>query len=282
MSSNTSLDSDGGHLSIEEKWARSFTRSYPYTTVYEGQEPEDLWTYLIQKDISPVSRDQDLPVALAQPIPRSYKSKTVRLFRCACTEGYFVVQQVPNYLQTDLKPDTCVIVDPGVPFSCFVWVGHDSGDVVKKFTRKSVQVYLEHLNDGRTWAMINDREQVPETSESNHELQKSDDLKLHSTLSFSLPSLANIDRNRNVVDSMKTRHELPLTSNTSVSPFSIMKSSFKEHDAIQMPLKEGDVYWVFQGAEPVCFRSLFHAWNDVLTAVMKDPRQMYLSSVKLS
>jgi len=59
------------------------------------------------------------------------------------------VEEIKYAQQSDLLVDSCVILDPGFPSKVFVWIGKGASDVVIKMTRKSVDVWLRNLNDGR-------------------------------------------------------------------------------------------------------------------------------------
>ena len=78
-----------------------------------------------------------------------YYAKPVRVFKCGCTEGFFAVEELFRYQQSDFKIDACYILDPGHPKEVFVWVGSDVGEAVRLLTLKSVEVWFENLDDGR-------------------------------------------------------------------------------------------------------------------------------------
>ncbi|KAJ3214423.1 hypothetical protein HK099_006881, partial [Clydaea vesicula] len=74
-------------------------------------------------------------------------NKKTRFLSCNCSLGYFLIEEIQNFVQADLKPNSCCILDG---FNgCFIWCGKESSDVVKKLTRKSCQVWLANKNDGR-------------------------------------------------------------------------------------------------------------------------------------
>lgn len=84
--------------------------------------------------------------------------KPPRMFRCHCRTGDFSVEEILYWNQSDLTENVCIIFDLGPPFPVYFWVGKRCSDVVCKLSRKAVQVYLEHLSDGRA-LLFNSKEQ---------------------------------------------------------------------------------------------------------------------------
>lgn len=105
--------------------------------IQEGFEPDVFWTLLLNGRETWASGTE------------WYHCRPPRFLRCSCSEGYFSVEEVLHHQTYDLKSDTCVILDPGAPKCCYVWMGQDASDVVIKLTRKSVEVWLDNLADGR-------------------------------------------------------------------------------------------------------------------------------------
>lgn len=81
--------------------------------------------------------------------PESFTPSLARFLRCHCSEGYFLVEEIVHFNQCDLRRDSCIILDPGCWSPCYIWAGSESSDVVRKLTRKSVEVWFSNLADGR-------------------------------------------------------------------------------------------------------------------------------------
>ncbi|KAJ3039289.1 hypothetical protein HDV00_012377 [Rhizophlyctis rosea] len=109
----------------------------PYKTITEKLEPATFFSLLIPPRTSPALGTEH------------YYCRPPRFLRCSCSQGYFSVEEVTHFTQMDLKSDMCIILDPGAPRKVFCWIGEEASDVVRKLSRKSVDVWLERLDDGR-------------------------------------------------------------------------------------------------------------------------------------
>ncbi|TPX58024.1 hypothetical protein PhCBS80983_g03422 [Powellomyces hirtus] len=132
----------------------------------QGAEPPGLLALLLPDHYPPASTPQTSQppstqqqlrrhrrAALARPRIHTgteyYYVPPPRFLRCSCASGYFAVEEVVHWAQVDLHTDSCVILDPGAPRALWVWVGQGASDVVRKLCRKSVEVWLQRLDDGR-------------------------------------------------------------------------------------------------------------------------------------
>ncbi|KAJ3123860.1 hypothetical protein HK098_001605 [Nowakowskiella sp. JEL0407] len=132
-----------------------------FSTVEEGTEPAEFWKLLesLEKTIGIGSLSTNS--SLSNRYARGCETYQIqpRFFQCSASSGIFAVTEISDFRQTDLVSETCVILDPtggalmsNVNFesrNVFVWVGKSSSDVVRKLTRKSVEVWFRNLNDGR-------------------------------------------------------------------------------------------------------------------------------------
>jgi hypothetical protein len=103
--------------------------------------------------MSPLSAvPQPIPPASTPLLFQTTRRYMPRFLTCSCSKGYFVVAEIPGiYLQKDLKTDSCAIVDAGSGGTCFVWFGKHASDVVRKLTKKAVEVWMESVDDGRRY-----------------------------------------------------------------------------------------------------------------------------------
>ncbi|KAJ3331735.1 hypothetical protein HDU76_002350 [Blyttiomyces sp. JEL0837] len=164
---NERTDSEG---SLNGSPYGSNLKNRPYRIVSENLEPRSFWKMLGITTVGPMSNSTSgmitSPLATTSrihslhpttPIPILTTSSPThdqdppppRLLICSCSRGYFSVEEVPFFIQADLKSDACAILDQGPPSAVYVWCGKAASDVVRKLTRKAVQVWLETLDDGR-------------------------------------------------------------------------------------------------------------------------------------
>ncbi|KAJ3258638.1 hypothetical protein HK103_003427 [Boothiomyces macroporosus] len=94
--------------------------------------PGEFWDYFPEKQ---------LPVKI--------ETGFLRVFSCNCSSGFFKIEELFYYTQSNLTPNSCIIVDPGAPHNLFVWIGSDTSDLVRKLVRQSVVIWLKNCNDGR-------------------------------------------------------------------------------------------------------------------------------------
>lgn len=89
-----------------------------YQFINQGDEPVEFWEILTVHEV----KKQDLLAGLKNSslaLPR-----TGRALRCSCSRGYFLVQELSSIVQCDLERDSCVIIDTGREYGCFLWVGY--------------------------------------------------------------------------------------------------------------------------------------------------------------
>ncbi|KAH9267803.1 hypothetical protein BASA83_009742 [Batrachochytrium salamandrivorans] len=140
-----------------------------YDIIGEKLEPRLFWSLLpggkrpYASGLPPTSQSSLMQTRLINPaltIPTQLTHPTYlppsvaypphpRLLVCSCSPGYFIVEEIPLFSQGDCQSTCCVILDPGSTSRLFVWIGSEASDVVCKLTRKSVEVWVNHLDDGR-------------------------------------------------------------------------------------------------------------------------------------
>ncbi|KAJ3179253.1 hypothetical protein HDU85_004944 [Gaertneriomyces sp. JEL0708] len=217
-----------------------------------------------------------------------------RFLRCSCSQGYFQIEEVVYWQQTDLQSDSCVIVDPGAPRKLWVWVGRGASDVVRKLCRKSVEVWLERLDDGRVCGRIPAIFGQPSTSRlepAMSEVSSYDDVPGSNWLSHDTLGGGSW-RTRSGVSVLNSMESLAadgsgylgtegvsstnlLGEPSSPTPTRSMKRAAKKaaEQAIKTRLYEGyhseepdadvgDVVWVVEGDEPGEFTSYFCGWDE--------------------
>ncbi|KAJ3244584.1 hypothetical protein HK104_008024, partial [Borealophlyctis nickersoniae] len=79
-----------------------------YKVAPESTEPAALWSLFIHGRTAYASGTEH------------YYITPPRFLRCSCTLGYFSIESIQNFAQSDLKSTSCVILDPGAPKKCFV------------------------------------------------------------------------------------------------------------------------------------------------------------------
>ncbi|TPX32504.1 hypothetical protein SmJEL517_g04409 [Synchytrium microbalum] len=206
-----------------------------YRQVDERLEPRAFWDVLGGKQ--PYSAGSEYYYA---PVPR--------VLRCSCSRGYFLVEEVYHFQQSDLRSDTCCIIDPGSA-KLYVWVGSDTSDVVRKLARKSVEVWLDNLDDGRMMA--------PDGG-----------------VMYGIPEAITNKFSRDTVfaNDPKTRrqHSESISSATRTAILRRMKSR------VTGLRNEGDVLFISQGDEPIEFIAYFHGWDAELWKKVANPTNAFL------
>ncbi|KAJ3144787.1 hypothetical protein HDU89_007751 [Geranomyces variabilis] len=242
----------------------------------QGAEPPDLVSML-------------LPPSLHARHPKVhtgteyYYVPPPRFLRCSCTAGYFAVEEVVHWAQADLHPDVCVILDPGAPRTLWVWVGRGASDVVRKLCRKSVEVWLQRLDDGRGGSGVppvfgdgSSAAWTPPPGTSNAAVTASDEnlaalSPQHGSSSNLQPrARAETAARRAVMAGFKARKRASsgntidaddlnhLLSNGAMPPSTVSPHRFEEEDPDSVP----DVAWILQGCEPPSFTSYFIGWDE--------------------
>ena len=166
----------------------------------------------------------------------THQTRSPRFLRCSCSQGYFLIEEVLHYLQIDCRTDTCIILDPGAPLQLYVWTGTCASDVVRKLTRKSVEIWLSHLNDGRT-ALFDAT--APEWTDETP-------VSFIYSGYYSKPKPDAIQQGDG---------DLNLKTGSRVS---------------------GDVVWIHEGRETMDFKSFFHGWDDLVFNNVISPGNMFL------
>ncbi|KAJ3013051.1 hypothetical protein HKX48_005942 [Thoreauomyces humboldtii] len=246
----------------------------------QSAEPDSLLALLL-----PPSKVAELAldVRLRRRLPhvhtgtQYYYVPSPRFLRCSCAAGYFAVEEVTYWAQVDLRPDSCVILDPGAPRALWVWVGRGASDVVRKLCRKSVEVWLQRLDDGRSggdvptlfekgaaWASSSSSD--PSHSQQHQQHQQ------HQQSSQDQASRVRAETaaRRAVTAGFKARSRRPLSLNADVrfpsssspdraSPLSPGAGSNDDEET--EPEELGDVVWVLEGREPGAFTSYFCGWD---------------------
>lgn len=124
-----------------------------YTKIKEKSEPDTFWKFLAPTYEKPSS---------FSPIPYGqgyfYSIPPPRLFVCSNEDGFFRILDNGCFFSIgDLKPGSLCFLDagPGLgsPYQVWVWISQTASDVLIKLSKKALESYLEHLNDGRTLDM---------------------------------------------------------------------------------------------------------------------------------
>jgi len=105
--------------------------------VKEGEEPEEFWT------VFPEGRTEYSSVKNTG-IPMNFEA---RLFHASNAMGYFHVQQVPNFTQSDMLNDDIMLLD--AYSTIYVWIGNGSNKFEKNGAYKTANRYIESINDDR-------------------------------------------------------------------------------------------------------------------------------------
>lgn len=101
-----------------------------FVVVYEGQEKEDFWSTIGNKE--PYANDKRLAEP-SNPVP-------ARLFHCSNASGSFKVEEVLNFHQIDLVPEDVMLLDAWT--SIFIWVGYKSN---KEERTSAIQLAFDYL-----------------------------------------------------------------------------------------------------------------------------------------
>ncbi|XP_039279258.1 villin-1 isoform X2 [Nilaparvata lugens] len=101
-----------------------------FVVVYEGQEKEDFWSTIGNKE--PYANDKRLAEP-SNPVP-------ARLFHCSNASGSFKVEEVLNFHQIDLVPEDVMLLDAWN--SIFIWVGYKSN---KEERTGAIQLAFDYL-----------------------------------------------------------------------------------------------------------------------------------------
>jgi hypothetical protein len=85
---------------------------------------------------------------------REYEYKYIpairpNFFDCNFRTGSFQVERKLHYVQSDLKPDSCFLIDLGPPDKVYVWFGSKSSLEQRKLTNYCVDIWLLTCDDGR-------------------------------------------------------------------------------------------------------------------------------------
>lgn len=103
----------------------------------EGDEPEEFWDSF-DGGRAEYSNVKDTGMASGfEP----------RLFHASNPQGYFHVEEIPNFLQDDLINDDIMILD--AYSTIYVWIGNHSNDFEKRGAYKSVNTYIAQVRDER-------------------------------------------------------------------------------------------------------------------------------------
>jgi Gelsolin repeat len=70
-----------------------------------------------------------------------------RLFHASNPQGYFHVEEIPNFSQDDLINDDIMILD--AYSTIYVWIGNHSNDFEKRGAYKSANTYIAQVRDER-------------------------------------------------------------------------------------------------------------------------------------
>jgi hypothetical protein len=122
----------------------------PFQVIRERTEPKQFWAFLGPKMIKP-ARSSVIPFGQGY----YYSVPPPRMFRCATTSGSFQITDLGyQFCFNDLYPTSVCLLDsgPGLgrPHILYAWVGKDASDVVIKLSKKAVESYFDHWNDGRS------------------------------------------------------------------------------------------------------------------------------------
>lgn len=222
-----------------------------YRLIPQNLEPQYFHTDLLPHD------ENDIVL----PGTENYFVPQPRFLRCSCASGEFIITELSSYSQSDLLGDSCVVLDPGSPRKMFVWIGATCSDVVVKLTRKSVEVWLEQLDDGRQlttdWDHI--RKKIVKFGELNGNFQDFTDSKKGYAISGTTSggSSAVYERRKSgmvTFGRQGTSNSIRRRSST-VSPSAIIMDKV-------IAGGDDDVEWVEEGSESDVFRSYFGGWDE--------------------
>lgn len=105
--------------------------------VKEGEEPEEFWA-AFDGGRTEYSNTKDTGIALGfEP----------RLFQASNAQGYFHVDEIPNFAQDDLVNDDIMILDAYQ--TIYVWIGNGSNKFERNGAFKTANRYIESVKDER-------------------------------------------------------------------------------------------------------------------------------------
>ena len=251
-----------------------------FTMVQQGKEIPNFWRLLAPSFSPPDVRSLETLIAKGQGF--HFLTPPPRLFRCSTDTGYFLVHDCGiQFSVSDLRSNAVCFLDsgPGLgkSYPIWVWIGKDVSDVATKMTKKAIDTYLDHLNDGRS---LEGSEWDP-----NHVSHEKSEL-----VGRSLEQLKGGNASNSQIfwknGASSTRPQSPtvnslLSSNNSEVPKK--NSQVPSNNNSQARLNEGtppserrrrvrkvdqppspNLFLCQQGAEPMGFKSFFLGWGDRL------------------
>jgi len=131
-----------GANEAEQKVGRGIFKNYFESSavkleIKEGEEPEEFWS------VFPGGRTEYSSMKNTG-IPMNFES---RLFHASNAQGYFHVEQVPNFTQDDMLNDDIMILD--AYSTILVWIGAGSNKFERNGAYKTANRYIESINDDR-------------------------------------------------------------------------------------------------------------------------------------
>lgn len=125
-------------------------QDFPVVRIREGDQFESFWSYLAPNfGIVPGFRPR-------QGQGYYFRLPPPRMFECSTSDGSFTVKDFQTtFTVYNLKSNCILLLDSGPtlgrPHPIYVWIGSECSDVLLKLSKKSVEAYIEHMNDGRTF-----------------------------------------------------------------------------------------------------------------------------------
>lgn len=126
----------GDEREIAKLVARTLSNGRETENVMEGTEPKDFWDAIGGK------KEYASSARLA-----SAESRPARLFQCSNNKGYFYVEEIFDFDQTDLVEDDVMLLD--TYDNVFVWLGNGCNDVEKKEALTTAIEYVKTDPSGR-------------------------------------------------------------------------------------------------------------------------------------
>lgn len=128
-----------GSTGDEREMAKNIasTSSVESTTVYEGQEKADFWEAIGGEEA--YSSDKRLMDTGDAPPPR--------LFQCSNASGRFKVEEIVEFVQSDLVQDDVMLLDAWD--ALFLWIGNQSNHQERQLSEKTAIEYLKTDPAGR-------------------------------------------------------------------------------------------------------------------------------------
>ncbi|KAJ3055681.1 hypothetical protein HK097_009729 [Rhizophlyctis rosea] len=278
----------------------------PYRTITEKTEPYQFFSLLIPPRTIPAFGTEH------------YYCRPPRFLRCSCSQGYFSVEEITHFTQSDLKSDMCVILDPGAPRKVFCWVGEEASDVVRKLSRKAVDVWLERLDDGRiagasgAWVGVGIKgrwdsstsagemvegfawdeaaDATPEAGDGHRYESPDNDGGIGKAREAATKAVA-VHARRMSIRGGSSAGLLGLGEGTGKGTPNILPLDRAGSSVGRPPLSrstttatmdddEGDVLWIAQGHEPAGFRAFFLGWDELPAVGVRDPGNRFLREEK--